>query len=105
MEERDHKILLELKEKLAAKVTLLDIRIFGSRARGDADEFSDLDVFIEIQEINREIKEMIKTITWEVSLENSMVISPLIFSKDELTNSPLKYSPIVKNIMEEGVRI
>lgn len=103
--ERDYKVLCELKERLAGKVTLLDIRLFGSRARGDAEEFSDLDVFIEIQTLDREIKEMIKTITWEVSLENSMVISPLIFSKDELNNSPLKYSLVVKNIMEEGVRI
>lgn len=105
VKERDYKVLCELKERLAGKVTLLDIRVFGSRARGDAEEFSDLDVFIETQTLDREIKEMIKTITWEVSLENSMVISPLIFSKDELTNSPLKYSPVVKNIMEEGVRI
>lgn len=105
VKERDYKILLELKKKLSEEITLLDIRLFGSRARGDAEEFSDLDVFIEIQTLDRKTKEIIKTITWEVSLENSIVISPLIFSKEELTESPLKYSPVVKNIMEEGISI
>ena len=103
--EHDYKILCELKEKLSQKVILLDMRIFGSRARGDADEFSDLDVFIETETLDRETKEIIKEITWEIGLENMMVISPLIFSKDELTNSPLKSSPIVKSIMSEGIRI
>jgi predicted nucleotidyltransferase len=105
LEERDYKVLCELKEKLAKKIILLDIRVFGSRARGNAEEFSDLDVFIEIPTLDRKIKDIIKTIAWEVSLENSIVISPLIFSKDELTNSPLKCSPVVKNIMEEGIKI
>jgi len=30
---------------------------------------------------------------------------PLIFTRDEIENSPLKASPIVKNILAEGMRI
>lgn len=104
-EERDYEILCKLKERLSEKIPLIDIKIFGSRARGNAEEYSDMDIFIETQTLNRQIREIIKTITWEASLENSIVISPLIFSKDELTNSPLIYSPVVKNIMEEGISI
>ena len=86
VEERDYKVLCKLKKRLGEKIPLLDMRVFGSRARGIAEEYSDMDVFIETRTLNRQIREIIKTITWEVSLENSIVISPLIFSKDELTN-------------------
>jgi predicted nucleotidyltransferase len=105
MKENDYKILCELKEKLSEKIMLLDMRIFGSRSREDAGEFSDLDVFIETETLDRETKETIKDITWEVGIRNMAVISPLIFSRYDLTVSPLRYSPVVENIMNEGIRI
>lgn len=105
IKEQDYRILQELKKRLSENISLLDIRLFGSRARGEDEEYSDMDVFIETQTLDSKIKETIKTITWEVSLENSIIICPLIFSKDELTNTPLIHAPVVKNIMEEGISI
>ena len=103
MNEKDREIASILKKRLLEAVPLVDFRIFGSRARGDADEYSDLDVFIEVDHLSREIKEQIQDIAWEVGFENYSVISPLIFSRHEIENTPLRSSPIVKNVMEEGI--
>ena len=103
MRQRDFEIAKKLKEKLSKGVSLIDFRVFGSRVRGDEDEYSDMDVFIEVESLNKEVKEKILDIVWEIGFENFMVISPLIFTRDEIENSPLKASPIVKNIVEEGV--
>jgi predicted nucleotidyltransferase len=105
MKEHDYKILCELKEKLSRKVRLSDMRLFGSRARGDSDEFSDFDVFIETETLDKKIRDIIKETAWEISLEYNILISSLIFSKSELTDSPLRSSSIVKNILNEGIRI
>ena len=105
MKENDYKILCELKRKLSDKIKLLDMRIFGSRSRGDADEFSDFDVFIETETLDKATKETIKDVTWSVGFKNKVVISPLIFSRRELTNSPLRCSPVVENIIKEGIKI
>lgn len=105
MNEKDNKIVSELKRRLLEKVPLLEIRVFGSRARGDADESSDLDVFIELEELDRETKEIIEDIIWEVGYENYCVISPLVFTRDEIENSPLRASSILKSINEEGIMI
>jgi predicted nucleotidyltransferase len=35
---------------------LIDFRLFGSRARGDADEYSDMDIFMEFETIDRELR-------------------------------------------------
>jgi predicted nucleotidyltransferase len=102
---RDQQIAEELKRRLAATVELLDFRVFGSRARGDSDQYSDLDVFLEVETLDRKLKERISDIVWEVGFENFMVISPLIFTRDEIENSPLRSSPIVRSITEEGVRV
>jgi len=105
MSEKDLKIAKELKKRLAKIVKLLDFRIFGSRARGDADEYSDMDIFLEVPIINKDLKDNISDIVWEVGFENFIVISSLIFTKDEIENSPLRASPIVKNIFEEGIQV
>ena len=105
MTDNDYTIARDLKLRLSSAVSLVDFRVFGSRARGDADEYSDMDVFIEVDQLNRSLKERIMDISWEVGFENFMVIAPLIFSRDELENSPLRSSPIVKAITAEGVVI
>jgi predicted nucleotidyltransferase len=105
MEQRDYEIARKLKEKLSEILPLVDFRIFGSRARGDADEYSDMDIFIEIESVNKVLKDIISDLIWEVGFEYFTVISPLVFTKEEIENSPLKASPIVKNILTEGIRI
>ena len=105
MTPRDLEIAAELRRRFAEVVPLLDFRIFGSRARGDAEEYSDLDVFIKVDRIDRNVKEKIGDVIWEVSFDNFIVISPLIFTRDEIENTALRSSAIVKNIAEEGVSL
>jgi hypothetical protein len=64
-----------------------------------------MDVFIEVESLDRNVKERILDTAWEVSLENLVVISPLIFSGDELRNSPMRSTMIVKNIQNDGCLI
>jgi predicted nucleotidyltransferase len=103
MKEKDRRIAEELKNRLSGVVQLIDFKVFGSRARGDDDEFSDLDVFIEVEVINAALHDAISEAVWDVGYQNYTVISPLIFTRDELENSPLKVSQIVQVIAEEGV--
>ncbi|MBU2444720.1 MAG: nucleotidyltransferase domain-containing protein [Bacteroidetes bacterium] len=105
MEQKDYEIAKELKERLSEAVQLIDFRIFGSRARGDSQEYSDMDIFLEVESLNRELKEKIFNIVWEVGFEHFIFISPLIFTRNEIEKSPLKVSSIVKNIVTEGVRV
>lgn len=105
MKPRDYEIAKELKERLSEVIELIDFRVFGSRARGDEDGYSDMDVFIEVESINKELKEIIRNVVWEVGFEYSIYISPLIFTRYEIEDSPLRASPIVKNINEEGVKV
>jgi len=105
MLKRDAKIAQELKRRVAAAAALVDLRVFGSRARGDADAWSDMDVFIEVESLDRETKERILDIVWEVSFDHGLVIAPLIFTRDEIENTALRSSDIVKNIVREGVGV
>ena len=105
MNPRDYKIASELKRRLGEALELIDFKVYGSKARGDDDEFSDLDVFVEVTTLDGKTKDIISEIAWELGLENSMVISPLVFSVDETEYSALRASPILLNIKEEGIRV
>ena len=105
MRDRDRRIAEELKRRLTGVVGIVEFKVFGSRARGDADEYSDMDVFFEVESLDNTLKEKISEIVWEVGYNNYTVISPLIFTRDELENSPLRSSPIVEAIAEEGVAV
>lgn len=105
MNKRNRKIAGILKKRFSEEVQLLNLKVFGSRAKGDADEYSDMDVFVEVESISRKIRDKINDIAWEVGYENFIVISPIIFTRDEIKNSPLRSSPIVKSILEEGIGI
>ncbi len=59
MRENDLRIAEELKKKLSRVVQLLDFRVFGSRARGETDEYSDMDAFLKFERIDPLIKEEI----------------------------------------------
>lgn len=102
MTEKDLRIAEELKKRLAEQVGIVAISVFGSRARGDATDDSDMDVFIEVERLDKDIRECILNIAWEISLKYLTVVSPLIFTREEIENSPLRSSPIVKVIQRDG---
>ena len=105
MNERDSAIARELKTRLSSVVELLDFRIFGSRARGDADEYSDMDVFVEVERLDKNLKDNILDTAWDVGFSHLMVIAPLIFTRNELENTPLRSSAVVQVIFREGIQV
>ncbi len=105
MNQKDIDIAKQLKKRLSEVVQLVDLSVFGSRARGDADEYSDMDVFVEVESLDKGTREKVLDIAWEVGFENFLVIAPLIFSRNELENTALRSSPIVKVIAREGIRV
>ena len=106
MLDRDLQVARILKDRLSSVVTLIDFKVFGSRARGDASWDSDMDVFIEVETLDKELKDKILDIAWEVGFYNDCIhISPLVFTRYEIEESPLRISSIVQVIAKEGVRV
>ena len=62
MNPRDYKIASELKRRLGEALELIDFKVYGSKARGDDDEFSDLDVFVEVTTLDGKTKDIISEI-------------------------------------------
>ena len=103
--ENDLQTARELKKRVSKFTPLIDFRLFGSRSRGDADDYSDMDIFMEFETIDRELRHRVKNAAWEMTLESGIVVTTLLFSRHEIEDSPLRSSPIIRMIMEEGVSV
>jgi predicted nucleotidyltransferase len=86
-------------------VSIVDVKVFGSRAREDAEPDSDMDIFVEVDTTSPQIRELVEETAWEIGIDHLIHISPLIFSKYEIEQSPLSVSPIVQNIIREGIPV
>ncbi len=78
---------------------------FGSRARGDGTWESDLDVCVVVETLTYEDRHAIWDISWEVGFEHDVLISSVAYSQDEFEQGPCSESPLVLNILREGVSV
>ena len=99
-------ILDELKQRLNDLYgeRLAQLILYGSQARGDAEEGSDIDVLVVLRGDVNACKEISRTsdIVAGMSLENDTVISCVFMSEDfYLHRSP----PLLINVRREGVSL
>ena len=86
---------------------IVEIILYGSYARGDYAEDSDIDIVAVVHGMRETLQEKLKAV-WDVSaelgLENDIVVSPTVIPYDEF----MKYKqalPYYRNIAEEGKKI
>lgn len=86
---------------------IVDIVLYGSYARGDYTEASDIDIAAVVRGSRQALQEKLKRV-WDVSaelgLENDIIVSPTVIPYDEF----MRYKqtlPYYRNIAEEGKKI
>ena len=100
----EKKALNILKAKLSERFGLVDLRVFGSKAKGTAHGHTDLDVLIVLNETNPSIESEIDDLVYELNIEFDCLITPLYFGKEEIETGPMSESPVYKNAVSEGIR-
>jgi predicted nucleotidyltransferase len=103
MADRDRQILDLFAARVRDQYLDADVWAFGSRARGDATWESDLDVCVVVDQLTSEDRYTLWNIAWEIGFEQDMLISAVPFSKDEFEHGPCSESPLVLNILREGI--
>jgi len=100
----DRQIVRQLEQRLQHEMTVLDLRVFGSRVRGDDTPESDIDVFIELEACTPELRQRISEIAWEVGYDADRIISTIVATRDQLEHGAMGANPLVAKVEEEGIR-
>lgn len=104
--ETDQKIAERLKAlMLERELPIAEVIVFGSRARGDFEEDSDLDVLVVVPERTSEVVDVIRDCAWEVGVDADRFIQTVILPGAEINHGPLRASHFIQAVREEGIRI
>ena len=95
-------LMSRFKPTAQKKYGMTKLGIFGSVARGEDTEESDIDVLI-VSPIADEIRQEIIDLAIDIVLDKEEVISPMLMSEDHFNRT--KDYPFLTNVLEEGVVI
>jgi len=106
LKEHEKRALQDLKNKVLKKFPDAEIILYGSKARGDGEEFSDIDLLVFVDsKVDRKIKEQITEIKYDIELKYDVVFGTIIENR-EFWNSPLANAmPFHWNIDRDGVHL
>ena len=104
-EQQVRSALADLKVRLTSLLgpALLKLLLFGSRARGDADPDSDIDVAVVVRGLDPALKRRILTEVADVEIDHLMPLSTLILSEEELRRLKDRERRIALDIEGEGI--
>jgi len=106
LENNQIRAIKKLKKELEKQYHIYDMAIFGSVARQEDDEESDLDLFIIIKEkATHETRNNISDIVFEINLEYESNISIIIMQKEDWNKGFTKITPFYNEIKKDGVFI
>ena len=99
--ERD--AIKEAVERLKKAYPVDRIVLFGSKARGDFDEHSDIDlVIVATRPLHWKEEKAIVEMLFEIGLEYDVIFSPLFASNGEWEGGLFTEFPIYKEIIRDG---
>ena len=101
----EKRALKELRTKLSEKYSLVDFRLYGSKAKGSDMPGSDLDVMIVLEACSPIVESEIDDLIFNINLQYNCFITALFFSQAELDTGPLSESPVYKKILQEGISV
>jgi predicted nucleotidyltransferase len=107
MNERDRQIAMEFRRRLPAEVSnrLRKLIIFGSRARGDAADDSDLDVIVLVDRKSPELEAKLDDVAYSVMWDHDFrpIISLKVFDETKFKNLVDKGFSFYRNVIQEGI--
>lgn len=98
--------LSEIKARVSNLFDIRDYILFGSRARGDATQDSDIDLLIITgRKLEHRERHMISHEIFEVNLERDTQFSFISIDRETWESELYEYMPLHSNILREGFAV
>jgi predicted nucleotidyltransferase len=99
-------IINKFKSLISRRLSRYSLILFGSRARGDADEQSDMDVLVIVeQKEDYELLMFVYDCAYEAGLEHNVLLNVVVVSRDRWENSPERSSLLAEAVRRDGIEV
>ncbi|MDO8684644.1 MAG: nucleotidyltransferase domain-containing protein [Armatimonadota bacterium] len=104
LSESDKQLLRDLKEIILRYVPNATVILYGSAARGEREPESDIDILVILDEpISSQERDDMRSDIYYLQLDRDVVLSVMVYSKDEWYSPIHLVSPYHKNVEKDGV--
>ena len=91
--------------RAALGTNLIDLRLFGSKARGDAAPDSDIDIAVIVQNGEASVRDAVIDIAFDVNMAHDVYISPRVIPENVLNDPVWRITGFLQAVEREGVPI
>jgi uncharacterized protein len=104
--EKDRTSVLQAAQSLKSELPVSKVILFGSKARGQADVYSDLDILVVLScPVTARLRDRVSEKLAEINLQNDVVLSSVVVFEKDWADGLIRYTPIHAEIQRDGCEV
>ncbi|MBN1361387.1 MAG: nucleotidyltransferase domain-containing protein [Sedimentisphaerales bacterium] len=105
-QQADRNLLERCRQAIRRVVPDADLILYGSRARGDAQEYSDYDILVLVdQPVNIALKDQILSSVYPLELETGAMLTVVTYNRRQWQSPPYNEMPFHQNVERDGIAL
>ena len=104
--EKERSSILKAADSFRSRLPVSRVVLFGSKARGSSDVFSDIDLLVLTScPVTSTLRDSISDTLAEINLQNDVLLSSVVVCEQDWTDGLIRYMPIYNEIQRDGCEI
>ena len=104
--EKDRTSVLQAARSLKSDLPVSQVILFGSKARGQADVYSDLDLLVIFScPVTARLRDTVSEKLADINLQNDVVLSSVVVFERDWTDGLLRYLPLYAEVQRDGCAV